>query len=147
MVADVHRTLLYGGIFLYPADKKSPNGKLRYILFPLLVLSLLSRDLKRTMLFDGCNQCPVWGVPNVILDGTSWRPGLHRKGTGISSWINISVTENITRSLVIVLVPTDLWWLLQALDLVPKKIHERSPIFLGSYDDVEEIKALYAAAG
>ena len=30
MVADVHRTLLYGGIFLYPADKKSPSGKLRY---------------------------------------------------------------------------------------------------------------------
>jgi len=29
MVADVHRTLLYGGIFMYPADKKSPNGKLR----------------------------------------------------------------------------------------------------------------------
>jgi len=33
----------------------------------------------------------------------------------------------------------------QALDLVPTKLHERSPIFLGSYDDVEEIKALYAA--
>jgi len=31
MVADVHRTLLYGGTFLYPADKKSPNGKLRYV--------------------------------------------------------------------------------------------------------------------
>ncbi|GKV30997.1 hypothetical protein SLEP1_g39746 [Rubroshorea leprosula] len=31
MVADVHRTLLYGGIFLYPADKRSPNGKLRYV--------------------------------------------------------------------------------------------------------------------
>lgn len=29
MVADVHRTLLYGGIFLYPADSKSPSGKLR----------------------------------------------------------------------------------------------------------------------
>ncbi|GJM92453.1 hypothetical protein PR202_ga08929 [Eleusine coracana subsp. coracana] len=29
MVADIHRTLLYGGIFLYPADKKNPNGKLR----------------------------------------------------------------------------------------------------------------------
>lgn len=27
MVADVHRTLVYGGIFLYPANKKSPNGK------------------------------------------------------------------------------------------------------------------------
>ena len=37
--------------------------------------------------------------------------------------------------------------LLQALDLVPTKIHERSPIFLGSYDDVEEIKQLYAAEG
>lgn len=32
MVADVHRTLLYGGVFLYPADKKSPNGKLRYVM-------------------------------------------------------------------------------------------------------------------
>lgn len=31
MVADVHRTLLYGGVFLYPADKKSPNGKLRLL--------------------------------------------------------------------------------------------------------------------
>eukprot|EP00761_Pharyngomonas_kirbyi_P011678 gb/GECH01011704.1/.p1 GENE.gb/GECH01011704.1/~~gb/GECH01011704.1/.p1 ORF type:complete len:331 (+),score=82.99 gb/GECH01011704.1/:1-993(+) len=31
MVADVHRTLLYGGIFMYPADKKSPNGKLRLL--------------------------------------------------------------------------------------------------------------------
>ncbi|XP_026302606.1 fructose-1,6-bisphosphatase 1 isoform X2 [Piliocolobus tephrosceles] len=27
MVADVHRTLVYGGIFLYPANKKSPSGK------------------------------------------------------------------------------------------------------------------------
>ncbi|XP_072050919.1 fructose-1,6-bisphosphatase isozyme 2-like [Amphiura filiformis] len=29
MVADVHRTLVYGGIFLYPANSKSPKGKLR----------------------------------------------------------------------------------------------------------------------
>lgn len=27
MVADVHRTLVYGGIFLYPANVKSPKGK------------------------------------------------------------------------------------------------------------------------
>lgn len=52
MVADVHRTLLYGGIFMYPRDKKSPNGKLRYVFgscsnffwfyffFPLRSLSL-----------------------------------------------------------------------------------------------------------
>jgi len=29
MVADIHRNLLYGGIFMYPADSRSPNGKLR----------------------------------------------------------------------------------------------------------------------
>jgi fructose-1,6-bisphosphatase I len=29
MVADLHRTLLYGGIFLYPGDTRYPNGKLR----------------------------------------------------------------------------------------------------------------------
>lgn len=29
MVADLHRTLIKGGIFLYPADKKNGNGKLR----------------------------------------------------------------------------------------------------------------------
>jgi len=31
MVADVHRTLLYGGIFCYPKDSNSPNGKLRLL--------------------------------------------------------------------------------------------------------------------
>jgi fructose-1,6-bisphosphatase I len=31
LVADFHRTLLYGGIFLYPTDKKHPNGKLRLL--------------------------------------------------------------------------------------------------------------------
>ncbi|MGD8564580.1 MAG: class 1 fructose-bisphosphatase [Desulfarculaceae bacterium] len=34
MVADFHRTLLYGGVFMYPADKKDPkkpHGKLRLL--------------------------------------------------------------------------------------------------------------------
>lgn len=31
MVADAYRTLLYGGIFAYPADSKSPKGKLRIL--------------------------------------------------------------------------------------------------------------------
>lgn len=37
MVADVHRTLLYGGNFLYPSDTKNKNGKLRilYECFPM----------------------------------------------------------------------------------------------------------------
>ena len=31
MVADVHRTILYGGIFMYPADRKATKGKLRLL--------------------------------------------------------------------------------------------------------------------
>ncbi|OLL24723.1 Fructose-1,6-bisphosphatase, cytosolic [Neolecta irregularis DAH-3] len=40
MVADVHRTILYGGIFAYPSDKKSRDGKLRllYECFPMAFL-------------------------------------------------------------------------------------------------------------
>lgn len=85
MVADVHRTLLYGGIFLYPADKKSPNGKLR-VLYEVFPMSFL-----------------VEQAGGQAFTGTQ-----------------------------------------RALELIPKKIHDRSPIFLGSYDDVEEVKALYA---
>ncbi|KAL6840110.1 hypothetical protein ACP4OV_029920 [Aristida adscensionis] len=84
MVADIHRTLLYGGVFLYPADKKSPNGKLR-VLYEVFPMSFLMEQA----------------------GGQSF--------TGKE----------------------------RALDLVPTNIHERSPIVLGSYDDVEEIKALY----
>ena len=31
MVADVHRTIKYGGVFLYPRTTDSPNGKLRIL--------------------------------------------------------------------------------------------------------------------
>lgn len=31
LVADFHRTLMRGGVFLYPPTKKSPNGKLRLL--------------------------------------------------------------------------------------------------------------------
>jgi fructose-1,6-bisphosphatase I len=31
LVADFHRNLLYGGIFLYPADRSNPHGKLRLL--------------------------------------------------------------------------------------------------------------------
>jgi fructose-1,6-bisphosphatase I len=41
MVGDVHRTLLYGGIFGYPDDKKSKSGKLRLLYegFPMAFLT------------------------------------------------------------------------------------------------------------
>jgi fructose-1,6-bisphosphatase I len=31
MVADVHRTLLYGGVFMYPATKEAKEGKIRLL--------------------------------------------------------------------------------------------------------------------
>jgi fructose-1,6-bisphosphatase I len=31
LVADFHRTLLTGGIFMYPADERNPDGKLRLL--------------------------------------------------------------------------------------------------------------------
>ena len=41
LVADFHRNLLKGGVFLYPADSSSPKGKLRlvYEAFPLAYLA------------------------------------------------------------------------------------------------------------
>jgi fructose-1,6-bisphosphatase I len=40
MVADVHRTLLTGGIFMYPADDRNPSGKLR-LLYEAAPLALI----------------------------------------------------------------------------------------------------------
>ncbi|KAF4216305.1 hypothetical protein CNMCM8980_008340 [Aspergillus fumigatiaffinis] len=40
MVADAYRTLLYGGVFAYPADKKSTKGKLR-ILYECAPMAML----------------------------------------------------------------------------------------------------------
>ncbi|RSH78832.1 Fructose-1,6-bisphosphatase [Apiotrichum porosum] len=50
MVADVHRTLLYGGIFGYPDDKKSKDGKLRmlYEAFPMAFLTEQAGGLATT---------------------------------------------------------------------------------------------------
>jgi len=40
MVADVHRTLLYGGLFMYPGMKGAPGGKLR-LLYEVAPMSFL----------------------------------------------------------------------------------------------------------
>ena len=46
LVADFHRTLLHGGIFLYPADTKdpkTPHGKLR-LLYEAIPLAMVARE-------------------------------------------------------------------------------------------------------
>lgn len=79
MVADVHRTLKYGGIFMYPATKDAPNGKLR-LLYECNPLSYIMTEAG---------------------------------GAATNGEIPI-------------------------LDISPKSIHQRTPIFLGSKDDVDE---------
>merc|ERR1712098_472782 len=58
MVSDVHRTLLYGGIFLYPADKKSPKGKLRVLYegFPMALITEQAGGVASTGMFGGSVQ-------------------------------------------------------------------------------------------
>ncbi|KAL0112640.1 hypothetical protein PUN28_012132 [Cardiocondyla obscurior] len=82
MVADVHRTIKYGGIFLYPASKSSPNGKLR-LLYECVPMAFIVREAG----------------------------GLATNGK------------------------------IDILDVVPESIHQRSPIFLGSKDDVNDVMA------
>lgn len=55
MVSDVHRTLLYGGIFLYPADKKSKKGKLRVLYegFPMAMITEQAGGMASTGLHLG----------------------------------------------------------------------------------------------
>ncbi|RLU17079.1 hypothetical protein DMN91_011148 [Ooceraea biroi] len=79
MVADVHRTIKYGGIFLYPASKSSPNGKLR-LLYECIPMAFIVKEAG----------------------------GLATNGR------------------------------IDILDIVPESIHQRSPIFLGSKDDVND---------
>ncbi|SMO58143.1 fructose-1,6-bisphosphatase I [Balnearium lithotrophicum] len=79
MVADVHRTLLKGGIFIYPADRKNTNGKLR-LLYEAKPMAFLVEQ-----------------------------------AGGLSS----TGSEDI-------------------LDVVPKELHQRVPVILGSRWEVEK---------
>ena len=77
LVADVHRTLLYGGIFLYPGDSRFPTGKLR-LMYEANPLAFIVEQAG---------------------------------GRG---------TNGIER----------------ILDVVPSSLHQRTPLFIGSEDDV-----------
>lgn len=87
MVADVHRTLMYGGTFSYPSDAKSPDGKLRllYECFPMAYIM--------------------------------------EKAGGMASTGSSRI-----------------------LDVVPKHIHQRMPIHMGSVEDILEIERFLAAS-
>ena len=61
MVADAYRTLLYGGIFAYPADKKSPKGKLR-ILYECAPMAMIMEN----------GEYGFWHRSGKVLTNSSW---------------------------------------------------------------------------
>jgi len=68
MVSDVHRTILYGGIFIYPADKKSTKGKLRVLYegFPMALIVESAGGIASTGMFNGSVQRMLDLVPTSI---------------------------------------------------------------------------------
>ncbi|MBI3379171.1 fructose-1,6-bisphosphatase [Candidatus Gottesmanbacteria bacterium] len=58
MVGDVHRTLLKGGIFLYPSDKKHPEGKLR-LLYEAAPLGFLIIQSGGSAISNGTNPLDI----------------------------------------------------------------------------------------
>lgn len=68
MVADIHRTILYGGIYLYPADKKSPKGKLRLLYegIPMAMIIEQAGGIASAGMFEGKIQRVLDLVPDSI---------------------------------------------------------------------------------
>lgn len=68
MVSDVHRTILYGGIYLYPADAKSQDGKLRVLYegFPMAMIVEQAGGVASCGLFKGKIQRLMDLVPTSI---------------------------------------------------------------------------------
>lgn len=68
MVSDIHRTILYGGIYLYPADDKNPKGKLRVLYegFPMAMIMETAGGAASCGLFDGKIQRLLDIVPKTI---------------------------------------------------------------------------------
>jgi fructose-1,6-bisphosphatase I len=85
MVADIHRNLLYGGIFMYPADSRNPNGKLR--------------------LQYECNPMAF------IVEQAGGRATNGKK---------------------------------RIMEVIPEKLHQRIPIFIGSEEDVKMVEKFMA---
>lgn len=103
MVADVHRTLLYGGIFGYPDDKKSKSGKLR-LLYEAFPMAFLTEQVcsSRFRVNDMLSHILLLKAGGLATTGTK-----------------------------------------RVLDIVPTSIHERTSIFLGSKDDVQDVMKFY----
>ncbi|MDO8609075.1 MAG: class 1 fructose-bisphosphatase [bacterium] len=63
MVADIHRTLLKGGIFLYPSDLKNQQGKLR-LMFEVNPLSYIMEQAGGLSISNGKNPLDI--IPETL---------------------------------------------------------------------------------
>lgn len=96
MVADVHRTLLYGGVFAYPADAKNRKGKLRLLYECNPMAFLIERaggrattgttrilDLIPTALHE---RAPIWlGSPEMVSEVEAlYKKHGHQAGEGFA---------------------------------------------------------------
>jgi len=70
MVADIHRTILYGGIYLYPADAKNPKGKLRLLYegIPMAMIIENAGGIASAGMFNGKIQNVLDLTPSHIHD-------------------------------------------------------------------------------
>lgn len=68
MVADIHRTILYGGIYLYPADHKAKKGKLRLLYegIPMAMIIEQAGGIASAGMFEGKIQKVLDLVPGDI---------------------------------------------------------------------------------
>src|SRR5690606_729409 len=83
LVADFHRTLLYGGLFMYPADARNPRGKLR-LLYEAAPLAFI---------------CEQAGGRRPTASGTSWASSRRRcTSARRSTWARASSSTSPSRS-------------------------------------------------
>lgn len=114
MVADVHRTLVYGGIFLYPANVKSPKGKVS--LSPSRWKHKCAAGL---FYFFAKFNFPLASFQLRLLYECNPMAYIMEQAGGMATTGSVNV-----------------------LDIQPTSIHERVPVVLGSPDDVQEYLAI-----
>ena len=112
-VGDIHRTLLLGGIFGYPENKKYPEGKLRLV-YETAPLAFLIEQVYNTI-----NNYIVYIFPILYISKYVFYLIFlfEKKAGGKASNGNARI-----------------------LDIKPSSIYQRSPVFLGSIDDVNEME-------
>jgi fructose-1,6-bisphosphatase I len=84
MVADVHRTLLQGGVFMYPPTRKHPEGKLR-LMYEANPMAMIIEQAGGKALASGRRILEI--VPKNIHQRTSVLLGSEKEVDNVSRWL------------------------------------------------------------